>query len=160
MTPLQQKALRWCPTSDIPETPCYDFSLESSGTSQLRLTLQYSKIRGNPDRDLVLIFSDVCAFRCYWDGDGVDLGTPRPLCASPAFRGYPWPLLTIENSRWIASADFATSRYVAEAFAEEAWQHFRVLTLERHLDVLARGAVAAEWINSRRRAPSSPGNAG
>ena len=122
MTELQQKALRWCPTSDIPETPCYDFSLESSGMRQLRLTLQYSKIRGNPYRDLLLIFSDVRAFRCYWDGDGVDLATPRPVCANPVFEGHPWPLLTIENSLWIASADFGSSRYVAEAFAED--RHF------------------------------------
>ncbi len=146
MIALTSKALRWEPTTAIPETPCADFTLESFETGVLKLTLRFSWIKGNSS-DLILTFSEVQAIRTFWDGDGYGSQTylEPPYC-SGSFSGYIWPLLEIEQSRWLNSGDFAVSIAIAEAHSQLPWRHYRVLTLERSLDILARGTILSEWI--------------
>jgi hypothetical protein len=61
---------------------------------------------------------------------------------------YIWPLLIVKNSRWLVSGDFDTSIFFAEAEKRELWQQFTFLTLERSIDIIARGEVSANWIAS------------
>jgi hypothetical protein len=144
MTALSPKAIRWEPTIAIPETPCADFMIESYETGVLNLTLRYSWIKGN-SADLLLTFQETRAIRTFWDGDGdgsqSDLESPR--CADAQWI---WPLLEIEHSRWLSSGNFTASIAIAEATSQLPWRHYRVLTLERSIDVLARGAILAEWV--------------
>ena len=146
MIALTSKALRWEPTTAIPETPCADFTLESYETGTLKLTLRFSWVKGNAF-DLLLTFSEVRAIRTFWDGDGdgslSDLEPPR--CSGP-YSGYIWPLLEIEQSRWLNSGDFAASIAIADGTSQLPWRHYRVLTLERSLDILARGTILTEWM--------------
>jgi hypothetical protein len=146
--PDQQTVIRWRPLADIPETPCADFVLESPQAGRLRLALRYSDIVGNIDRDLSITFSDALAIRVHWDGDAPVVGrlTDPPYCASDKFSGYIWPLLIVKDSRWLASGDFDTSVAIAAAMNKEPWQQFTVLTLERSIDVIARGEVSAKWV--------------
>ena len=144
MNALVQNAARWEPMADIPETPCADFKLKSSESGTLELTLRYSWIAGNK-MDLALNFSDVRAIRTHWDGDGDGPLAPEPPRCTGAHSMFIWPLLLVAPSRWLASDNFAASISIAEALAEEPWQHYRVLTLERSLDVLARGAIDGAW---------------
>jgi hypothetical protein len=148
----QQIAIRWCPLADIPGTPCEDFILESPKAGQLRLVLRYSQIRVNSDRDLELTFSDTLGLRIHWDGDAPVVGrlTNPPHCEGDKFSGYVWPLLIVKNSRWLASGDFSTSLLIAEGVKSESWRQFSIVTLERSLDIIARGEVAATWIASLR----------
>jgi hypothetical protein len=152
MIALAPKAIRWEPAVGIPESPCADFMLESYETGIAKLMLRYSWVKGN-SFDLLLTFSETRAIRTYWDGDGhgdtLDLNHPR---CSGAHSGYIWPLLEIEQSRWLNCGDFATSIAIAEATKQLPWRHYRILTLERSLDVLARGAIVGEWV-----APANPG---
>jgi hypothetical protein len=146
MIALSPKAIRWEPTEEIPETPCADFTLESYETGVLKLTLRYSWIEGN-NYDLMLTFSDVRAIRTFWDGDGdgsqTDKEPPRCIGANSQFT---WPLLEIEQSRWLNSGAFATSIAMVDASNELPWRHYRVLTLERSVDILARGAIPGKWV--------------
>jgi hypothetical protein len=148
----QQIAIRWCPLADIPETPCEDFILESSKAGQLRLVLRYSQIPVNSDRDLELLFSDALALRMHWEGDAPLVGrlVDPPRCAGDKFSRCIWPLLIVKNSRWLASGEFDTSNFIAEEMKREPWQQFTFLTLERSIDVIARGEVSANWIASLR----------
>jgi hypothetical protein len=148
----KQTAIRWCPLADIPETPCEDFILESTRAGQLRLVLRYSQIRVNPDRDLELTFSEVLGLRIHWDGDAPVVGRliAPPHCEGEKFSGFVWPLLIVRNSQWLACGDFSTSLLLAEGTKAEPWQQFTFLTLERSIDVIARGEVSAGWIASLR----------
>jgi len=147
-----QTAVRWCPLADIPETPIEDFVLESSRAGQLRLVLRYSQIPVNPDRDLELMFSDALALRMHWEGDAPLVGgrlVDPPRCGGKSSQ-FIWPLLIVKNSRWLVSGDFDTSNFIAEAMKTEPWQQFTFLTLERSIDIIARGEVSANWIASPR----------
>ena len=160
MDESQQTVIRWQPLADMPETPCADFTLESSSLRQVTLTLKYSQIVGNDDRDLILAFSDVLAFRVHWDRDRPVVGgiIDAPRCAGGRFSGFVWPVLIVENSQWLASGDFGVSVFIAAQEIREPWRQFTVATLERSADILARGAVRAEWVTAKvTRAPSVSG---
>jgi hypothetical protein len=141
-----EKVSRWEPIPDVPESPCADFKLESLETGKAKVTLRYSWVLGNT-ADLELLFADVNAIRTFWDGDGDAAQTDGdpPRC-SGRHAGYIWPLLIVEPSAWLNTGHFATSVAIAEAMNKPAWRHYRMLTLERSLDVLARGIVLAHWI--------------
>jgi hypothetical protein len=143
-----QIAHRWEPLQDIPETPAYDFAVESSGIGRLTLTLRYSLVAGNDARDLRLIFKDVLAFRTNWDGNTPVVGgiIDPPRCTKGRCEGYTWSLLAIENSRWLAGGDFATSLHVASDLGEDQWRQFSVIAIERGIDIIARGEVSATWL--------------
>jgi hypothetical protein len=144
MTAIIQKAVRWQPLSGIPETPCADFALESYETGILKATLRYSWITGN-DKDLMLELSEVLSIRTFWDGDGDGLIDDPPRCAGADSR-FIWPLLKIEHSKWLYGGNFDVSIHIAESLGKEPWQHYRVLTLERSLDIIARGTVHGKWV--------------
>jgi hypothetical protein len=146
MTALSQRVSRWEPVADIPDSPCGDFKLESCEAGNATLTLRYSWVVGN-DADLVLSFSEVNAIRTFWDGDGDGVksdGEP-PRC-SGVHAGYIWPLLLVEPSAWLRSGAFDTSLFIAESMNREPWRHYRVITLERSVDILARGTILGHWI--------------
>jgi hypothetical protein len=149
--PSQQTVIRWQPLTDIPETPCEDFVLESSQAGQLSLVLRYSLIPGNPDRDLMIDFSEALALRVHWDGDAPVVGrlTDPPRCASDKFSQFIWPLLIVKDSRWLSSGDFDTSLAIAAAVSQESWQQFTVVALERSIDIVARGDVSAKWVAAK-----------
>jgi hypothetical protein len=69
-----------------------------------------------------------------------------PLCTSEKFGGFIWPLLRIENSRWLCAGDFDTSKAIAEGSGKAEWRQFTILALERSVDIVARPPVTAEWI--------------
>ena len=151
----KQTAVRWCPLADIPETPIEDFVLESARAGQLSLVLRYSQIPVNSDRDLMITFSDALALRTHWDGDAPVVGRliDPPRCAGDT--RCIWPLLIVSNSRWLTSGDFDTSIFIAECMKTEPWQQFSILTLERSIDIIARGEVSAKWVAAKAFPPVS-----
>ena len=141
-----QRVARWEPVADIPDSPCGDFLLESYEAGKAKLTLRYSWVKGN-DSDLILNFHEVVSIRTFWDGDGGGVMSHEepPRCLG-LHAGFIWPLLLVEQSAWLESGQFAASIAIAEALKEEPWQHYQVLTLERSVDILARGAITGHWI--------------
>ena len=152
MTKLIQAVHRWEPIEGIPETPTYDFAIESDADGQLKLRLSYSLVAGNDDRDMQLIFASVLAFRTHWDGDKPAVGriSDPPRCLSGPCAGFTWPLLIVKYSEWLASEDFDVSRAVSSAAGEESWRQFSVVAMQRSIDVIARGAVSATWLRAPR----------
>jgi hypothetical protein len=146
MTVFHQEAVRWEPVPNIPETPCADFTFESYETGRLRLLLRYSWIRGNQS-DLVLDFAGVRAIGTFWDGDGDHPKYESAPRCSGVHGAYLWPLLEIGGSHWLGSGNFAASIAIAEVCGEEPWRHYRILTLERSLDLLARGPISGRWVS-------------
>ncbi len=128
----------------IPEAPFEDFALESAGEGGLALALRYPAV-GENSTDLILEFTEVRAFRSFWDGDGDGPWDDDPPRCSGTYECYIWPLLTVQPSRWLASGQLATSQAIADGLVEEPWRHYQVITLNRSLDVIARGAVRAHW---------------
>jgi len=59
------------------------------------------------------------------------------------------PLLIVKNSRWLASGDFDTSVAIADSMKAESWQQFTIVTLERGIDVIARGEISAKWVTAK-----------
>lgn len=147
----QQKVIRWQPLADIPETPLENFLIESLQVNHLRLVLKYSPIPGNDDRDLEIEFLEAMALRTHWEGDAPVVGrlSDVPHCEHSKFSIYCWPLLILENSQWVASGDFDSSRFIAEATHLEPWRHFAVLSRERSIDIIARGKISAKWVPSK-----------
>jgi hypothetical protein len=133
MGQTQQTAVQWRPLSDILETSCADFRLESFEDRRLVLTVRYSWMTECDNRDLKLGFSQVLAFRTHWDGDSPSVG-----------KLVTWPLLIVENSDWLASGDFCTSNFGASQ-GHESWTQYSVISLERSVDIVARGAITANW---------------
>jgi hypothetical protein len=144
---MQQTLARWYPVADVPESPVYDFALESSGSGKATITLNYRDIAGNDGRNLIIKFCDVLALRIHWDGDSPMTGryVDAPRCLGDRHLGFIWPLLKVENSEWLASGDFDTSRAIEEAMKQIPWAQFSIVTLERSIDILARGAMSADW---------------
>jgi hypothetical protein len=97
---------------------------------RLNLTLEYDHA------DLLLTFLEVRAFRVYWDGDAVSNNSERPRGPN----GIPWQFLLVENSHWLAGSDFLKN-YGPHGW-DATYKHFRVMTMERHIDVLARSEEA------------------
>jgi hypothetical protein len=151
MQETEQQALRWQPIDDLPNTPCADFGIETPVAGQLKLTVRYSWISGNADRDLLLTFPDFCGLRVHWDGDAPVVGRIEnaPRCESEKFGGFIWPLLHIENPQWLRAGDFDTSNAIAEGSGQAEWQQFTVIALERSVDIIARLPVTAEWVPGR-----------
>jgi len=150
MKQARQTLIRWQPLLDLPETPCADFRLESSEDRKLVLIVRYSWITGTANRDVRLRFSDVLAFRTHWDGDAPSVGrfVHAPRCnADP---GFIWPLLIVQNSEWLSSGDFAVSCAITESTHKEPWSQYSVISLERSVDILARGVISADWIPGSR----------
>jgi hypothetical protein len=147
----QQTVIRWHPLADIPETPCEDFVLESSQAGRLSLALRYSHIAENPDQDLMIAFSEALALRIHWDGDAPVVGRliNPPHCTSAKFGHFVWPLLSVKDSQWLASGDFDTSIAIAASMNQEPWQQFTIVTLERSIDIVARGDVSARWVAAK-----------
>jgi hypothetical protein len=145
MDRMVEKAARWEPVGGIPQTPCADFTFESCEDGRLNLTLRYSWVRGN-DADLVLEFAEVRALRTFWDGDGDQPRFDDPPRCLGNDNQYVWPLLIIEPSAWLRNGSFAVSIHIADSMNEQPWRHYRVLTLERSIDVLARGPVVGRWL--------------
>ena len=99
---------------------------------------------GDADLELVIDFADARSFKTRWDGDilAPEFDGARPRCTSGR---WPWPLVIVENSRWIASDELTVSRDLGNSIFEKPWQHFNVLSLERSVDIIARGAITARW---------------
>lgn len=142
---MRQLLTRWCPVAGLPDTPIYDFAVESLECGKASLTCNYANIVGSDGRNLLLTFHEMLAFRVHWDGDAPMVGRYQdaPRCQGDR---YIWPLLDVKNSEWLASGDFDTSRAIAEALNQAPWAQFSIVTLERSIDVIARGEISADWI--------------
>jgi hypothetical protein len=113
----------------------------------LTLRLEFSKVVGGGARDLLvqLAWGYVVGFTSWqefahpWNNDVVIANLPKLLVGQWA--SHTFPMLEVLNSNLIAGfGDGQRARY-------QRARHFRIVTLDHTVDLLATGEPSAEWIS-------------
>ena len=133
---------RWQIAKDI-DSPCADLSYSYTGANTLAVTMHYSRVVDRPERDLVIWFTGVLAFR--WDTDWsalLELSESLPKCSSERWATSTFPLLTVDRSQWLLSY---ASRDPVEALGRK---HIVLVTLNGICELLALPKVVATWVNA------------
>jgi hypothetical protein len=136
---------RWEPVQGI-EWPCAGVRI-SNATDALTMTLEFSNVVGGGARDLLLRlawgyvvgFASWQEFAHPWNNDGVIADLPKILVGQWA--SYTFPMLEVLNSNLIAEfGDGQRATYPQV-------RHFRIVTLDHTVDVLATAEPGAEWVS-------------
>lgn len=132
----------WAPLDGI-ASPCASVVLHAAYDVTVRLL--FSEMRNAPPRDLLISFQER-VFACTsfeefvhpweWEERG-----QVPRLGDP-WAGYTFPLVRISDSRWLAS--FSDSQILAPE--RPSITHYRFLSLDNIVDVLAAGPVLSEWV--------------
>jgi hypothetical protein len=133
---------RWKIAKDI-DSPCADLSYSYTGANTLAVTMRFSRVVDRPDRDLVIWFTGVIAFR--WETDLsalLEVSESLPKCSSERWATSTFPLLTVERSAWLLSY---ASRDPTEA---QGRRHIVLVTLNGVCEVLALPNAVATWVNA------------
>jgi hypothetical protein len=128
---------KWEPIAGI-ETPAAS-AVVAEDHQGLRVTLLFSEIVNGRDSDLRLDFGRVPAYSVYEEllhpWEPADPG-PR---LSGRWEGYVYPLLLVNDSRWMASLPNLPIN-------DPNCRHYRLLTLDRIVDVLSSKAPIVTWV--------------
>lgn len=136
MTDDQETVQRWEPLEDLPLVPCQVWRLRSD--NYFELTVEGDFFDGTTIRTLKIEFHGVLDLSAHDDMLGlVHVGDRDsiPLIGSGAQASFRWPILRVENSRWLRSIPGATDHC----------SHFLLLSLECTVEVIAREALVV-WI--------------
>jgi hypothetical protein len=135
---------RWEPVQGI-EWPCAGVEI-SNATDRLTMRIEFSKVVGGGDRDLLLRipwgyvvgFASWQEFAHPWNNEPVLEKLPKlvGLWANHAF-----PMLEVFNSNLIAG--FGDGQRAAY----QEVRHFRIVTLDHTVDILATAEPSAEWVS-------------
>lgn len=133
---------RWEPVSGV-DMPAAEIVLHVDPAVSLRL--RFSFLTDAPPRDLVLAFrGHVVACMSFEEfahpWQVYDSTGPVPRLEGP-WASYAFPLLRVRDSIWLAS--FADSQVLEED--RRLLTHYRFVSLDNTVDVLASGDVLAEW---------------
>jgi hypothetical protein len=141
---MGRKVFRRFIDAGLLEWPCASVVVHED-RGELELRAIFSEIVRGHGQDLCLRFGRVVAVASFeeiahpWDDDDVDV--PR---LSGDWRHYTYPILRVENSEWMALVRDALP---AEP---EVLAHFRVVTLDKTVDVLAERRPAHAWLTPNR----------
>jgi hypothetical protein len=135
---------RWEPASGI-ASPCADIVLHGDPRSTTVLC-RFSEVRGALPRDLAIRFgTDVVASMSHeefvhpWQRESRGALVPR---LEGEWRRYAFPLLEVHDSEWLAS--FSDGEILEPD--RVGLRHFRLVSLDNTVDILARGTPEAEWV--------------
>jgi hypothetical protein len=129
----------WEPIPGI-ATPCADISFQYDAPNCLHVLMRFSNVANGPTEDLALEFGGPILLR--WEDETIsrdDLGlAPLPKCQEAPWSGRTFPLLHVLESPWLASLDGYPSA--------EGRQHFKLVSMNDIIDVIARSHVNAKWV--------------
>jgi hypothetical protein len=136
---------RWEQVQGI-EWPCADVDI-SNATESLTMRLEFSKVVGGGDRDLLLRlpwgyvvgFASWQEFAHPWNNDVVIANLPKLPVGQWA--SYTFPILEVLDSNLVAG--FGDGQRAAYAGV----RHFRIVTLDHTVDILATAEPSAEWVS-------------
>jgi hypothetical protein len=136
--------VRWQPVFDV-DSPCAHIVL-CTNADDLSIRLCFSAVQGAAPRDLLLRFgSDVLASMSHdefvhpWNAGDPAGDVPR---LGHAWPGFAFPLLEVQDSRWLAS--FSDSQISDDQ--RVAARHLRFVSLDNTVDVLTLGEIGAAWV--------------
>jgi hypothetical protein len=136
---------RWEPLQEI-EWPCAGVEISNAGDA-LAMRLEFSKVVGGGDRDLLLRlpwgyvvgFASWQEFAHPWNNDVVIANLPTLSVGQWA--SYTFPMLEVMDSNLVAA--FGDGQRVTY----QGVRHFRIVTLDHTVDILATTEPASEWIS-------------
>jgi len=131
----------WQPIEGV-ISPCADISMHLHSPRDLSVILHFSRVVGNPPRDLELIFKGCISIR--WEDECFGL-TPLPdtlpRCTDPQWSRWTYPLLRIEHSKWLQQHSDRHPSASAERI------HFALIAMNDLVQILALPDVSAKWID-------------
>jgi hypothetical protein len=135
-----EQSIKWEPISGV-SVPCADISYWYDDVPEaVTVKMFFSRVVGNPARDLTLKFRGAISLR--WEPEHFGLN-PLPEPFPKLANGYTFPLLRIENSRWLES-------YVARnPVGAQGRIHFALVALNDLVQILAQPDVQVDWIESQ-----------
>jgi hypothetical protein len=126
--------------------PCAGVEI-ANATDSLTMRLEFSGVVGGGDRDLLLRlpwgyvvgFASWQEFAHPWNNDVVIANLPK--LAVGQWANHTFPMLEVMDSNLVAAfGDVQRVTY-------EGVRHFRIVTLDHTVDILATTEPAAEWIS-------------
>jgi hypothetical protein len=141
---VNETYFRWEPVPDV-SAPCADIVLHAD-PGDVTVRLRFSQMRDAAPRDLLVRFGrEVAACMSHdeflhpWQADETAGEVPR---LGGAWGRYAHPLLLVHGSRWLAS--FSDGQLVD--YQHLTLTHYRFVSLDNTVDVLATGDATAEWV--------------
>ena len=135
---------KWEPVAGV-VSPCGYIVLHADPLAHTVL-LRFSTLRDAPPRDLLLRFGRQVVACMSHDEFVHPWQAHAPISEVPRLDGwwapYAFPLLKVRQSRWLAS--FADTQILEQQ--REELTHYRFVSLDNTVDLLASGAVTAEWV--------------
>ena len=134
---------RWEAVQGI-EWPCAGVEI-SNATDALAMRLEFSKVVGGGERDLLLAlpwgyvvgFASWQEFAHPWNNEAILEKLPK---VGGKWANHSFPLLEVFNSNLIAGFGGQRASYPEV-------RHFRIVTLDHTVDILATAEPAAEWVS-------------
>lgn len=141
---MREHFKRWEPVADV-AFPCAGVDI-SNHTDELILRLMFSGVVGGGDRDLqlrlrwgfVVALATWQEFAHPWNADEVIDRIPR-LNASD-WMTYSFPMIEVLDSKLVTAFD------EGQRAAYPRVRHFRIVTLDHTVDLLATGEPQAQWV--------------
>jgi hypothetical protein len=136
-----ERTVKWEPIADV-MGPCADISYWYDGpvAEEVTVKMLFSRVVGNnPARDLILTFRGAISLR--WEPEHFGLN-PLPEPLPKLSSDYTFPLLRIENSKWLESY------VVRNPFGAKGRVHFALIALNDLLQILAQPDVQVNWVKS------------
>ena len=136
---MKEEAEIWRAVADI-ASPCADISY-AYADGNARVTMHFSRVRGQAARDLVLHFQGVISLRAEEESCGlIPFPASLPKCSGAEWSQWTYPLLIIRNSYW-------RRQYLdTNPVLTEAWVHYALVAMNDLVQLLANQDVLAEWV--------------
>lgn len=138
---MTDHATRWKVLPDI-DSPCADITFAYGGPNALSITMHFSRVVSQPDRDLVIWFKDATALR--WSTDPTVLAErfeALPKCIAEPWSSCTFPLIKVEHSSWLREhAAFDPTATLGRA-------HFLLVSINDVCELLAV-PVTAMWVKA------------
>jgi len=136
---LTERQEQWNPIEGI-ETPAGRALLHDDHDG-LTVTLLFSEIAGASDANLRIEFGDVLAYCVYEEFEHPWETAESAPRLSGRWDRYIYPLLQINDSKWIASLPNLL-------FVHPGATHYRLLTLDQIIDVLCLKQPKVSWVTA------------
>ncbi|TKD31103.1 MAG: hypothetical protein E5W98_28850 [Mesorhizobium sp.] len=131
--PILETAVKWVPVAELPPVACQTWRLRTDDDFELELEGDF--LVGTATRTLALKFCGVFAVAAHEDmgGKSMTSATHLPTIGTGAQAEYIYPLMKVENSRWLASMPVPIRDF----------SHYLVVSLTCTVEVIAECAVAS-----------------
>ena len=143
-----EAATRWLAQPEL-NYGCADISYTwaSEAKAQLVVLMHFSRVKGGWPKDLEIVFPNPVALS--WESESfglIEVPPELPKLSAEPFRGWTYPTMVIENSKW--AAQYAAHKYAADDPLISRVRHYFLASLNDLLHVLNEGAPRTRWVEA------------